>query len=251
MTAARESRALGASLAIHLLVLVVLLLAREPGRQPPSVPVLRLTLPVLGGAAEPLPAPATTSTITTAADQTNGGTDSVAGNSAGGLPVTAAPPAQPVSPAVAAIDVPVVSRAADTGRTLLPHPRAALATALAALDDPRSVPPPQNAVPAAASGPDPATPVPRVTFTDLPAVERPITLPPYPAELSTHGIEADIVMELTVEDGTVTRAEVLQSSGLSSADAEYQLALRRYLFAAAAGVVTGTVHIQFRLERGF
>ena len=76
---------------------------------------------------------------------------------------------------------------------------------------------------------------------------------PYPEELIARGVEADVVLRLTVaEDGRVTGVEVLQSSGLSTVDAEVQQALRQYLFAASAeGPVAGTVQVRYRLERGF
>ena len=67
------------------------------------------------------------------------------------------------------------------------------------------------------------------------------------------GIEADVEMRLTVAaDGTVVRIETLQSSGVSSVDAEVEQALRQFLFvASAAGPVTGKVRVSYRLERSF
>ena len=235
MTVARESQALIASLGLHLLLLLLFVVLREPFLEP-RASVLRLTLPVPGGsrgmaAAGAAPAAPAAGVVPDAA------------------PAGAAPP-NLVVPAAAAgpqpFQVPVVSRAVATSGDLLPAPGTALAGALTAY---RSDVPP---APASDSAPAPAPPLPRVTRYGLPAVRRGSALP-YPAELITRGIEAEVVMRVTVaQDGTVTGVEVVRSSGLSTVDAEVQQALRQYLFAAsAAETVTGTMQVRYRLERGF
>jgi TonB family protein len=228
VTVARESQALVASLAFHLLLLLVLVLARQPTREP-RAPVLRLTLPELApDRGVPGAAPAAT--------PVGSGARAISVRSRLVMPGAAASPR--------AFDAPVVGRAAVAGAGLLPQPATALAAALAAH---------RSRVPAApVPVVDSAPPLPRVTRYGLPAVRRGVALP-YPAELITRGLEADVVMRLTVAaDGRVVGAEVLRSSGLSTVDAEVQQALRQYLFAASAErTVSGTVQVRYRLERGF
>ena len=234
MTVARESQALVASLAFHLLLLLVLALVRQPMPQP-RVPVLRLTLPDLGSGADAVPASLATAPSAAGAQRVQ---RAVAARSGLVVPAAASSPH--------AFDGPVVGRAAARAAGLLPQPTTALAAALTAYRSGDPAAP----VPVADSAAPP--PLPRVTRYGLPALERGIALP-YPAELVARGVEADVVMRLTVAaDGRVIGAEVLQSSGLSTVDAEVQQALRQYLFAASAeGTVTGTVQVRYRLERGF
>ena len=107
---------------------------------------------------------------------------------------------------------------------------------------------PPTPVPDRVSAPRP--PQPRVSSAGLPEPRHEIALP-YPAELITRGVEAEVEVRLTVaDDGRVIGAEVLRSSGFSTVDAEAQQALRRILFAAER-TVTGTIRISYRLERGF
>ena len=231
MTLARESQALIASLALHLLLLLVLVLVRQPVKEP-RAPVLRLTLP---GA--------------DAAQQATARTAAAAGV-VPGAPRALAARSQLVMPAAdggpPTLQAPVVRRPVVGSGGLLPLPATALAAAVNAYQagvSPAPVPVSDSATP---------PPLPRVTRYGLPALRRGIALP-YPEELIARGVEADVVMRLTVaEDGKVTGVEILQSSGLSTVDAEVQQALRQFLFAASAeGPVAGTVEVRYRLERGF
>ena len=54
MTAVREINALVASVAVHVLVLAVFMLVREPAREVPPVVALRLTLPAVTGSLQTL-----------------------------------------------------------------------------------------------------------------------------------------------------------------------------------------------------
>ena len=135
---------------------------------------------------------------------------------------------------------------AAAGRGSPPRPAAALAGALAVIAQQAGAPP--TPVPDRVSAPRP--PQPQVSSAGLPAPRHEIDLP-YPAELITRGVEAEVEVRLTVaEDGRVIGAEVLRSSGFSTVDAEAQQALRRILFAAERAA-TGTIRISYRLERGF
>lgn len=240
MTLARESQALGASLALHLLLLLLLLSVRQPVPEP-RAPVLRLTLPDPGSDREP--------SGTDAAQRASARTAAATGVGPGAAAATAArsrlvmPTADGGPPAFQA---PVVGRRMVGSGGLLPHPATALAGAVSAYRAGVSPPP----TPVADSAPRP--PLPRVTRYGLPALRRGIALP-YPEELVARGVEADVVLRLTVaEDGRVTGVEILRSSGLSTVDAEVRQALRQYLFAASAeGPVVGTVQVRYRLERGF
>ena len=239
MTAAREINAVVASVALHALVLAAFMLMREPAREMPPVVVLRLTLPAVGGAV-----PTVSGLPEPAADQSAG----VAARARpftgrGALPVLATPRGRL---AAAALGAPAPSGTASAGTVALPDPGTALAAALAAVTD--------TASPAATGPAVPANEVPptRITRSGLPAVERGIALR-YPPELIRRGIEADVEIRLTVAgDGTVSGAEVVRSSGVSSVDAEVAQALRRFLFAASGEApVTGTIRVSYRLERGF
>lgn len=240
MTAARESQALAISLGFHLLLLAVLLLLRQPAAEPRAA-ALRLTLahPDRGrpaanaAAAQPAAVPATTAT----------------GAVPGGEQAAAARP-NPVTgaavPRARTARTPVAGGAA-AHRGSPPRPAAALAGALAAISPPAGVPP--TPVADSVSAPPPR-PQPHVSSSGLPAPRHEIELP-YPAELITRGVEAEVEVRLTVaDDGRVIGAEVLRSSGFSTVDAEAQQALRRILFAAERAV-TGTIRISYRLERGF
>jgi TonB family protein len=231
MTLARESQALIASLALHLLLLLVLVLARQPVKEP-RAPLLRLTLPGADAAQ-----PATVRTAA-AAGVVPGARRALAARSQ--LVMPAADGGPPT------FQAPVVRRPVVGSGGLLPRPATALAAAVTAYQAgvaPAPVPVSDSATP---------PPLPSVTRYGLPALRRGIALP-YPEELIARGVEADVVMRLTVaEDGTVTGVEVLQSSGLSTVDAEVRQALRQFLFAASAeGPVAGTVQVRYRLERGF
>ena len=240
MTLARESQALIASLAFHLLLLSVLVLVRHPGSEP-RVPVLRLTLPDLGSDRE--------QSGTDSAQQVTARTAATA-EAVPGTPRAIAAWSQLVVPATEAarstFQAPAVGRPVVGSAGLLPPPATALAGAVNAYRAGISPAP----VPVGDTAPLP--PLPRVTRYGLPALRRGIALP-YPEELIARGVEADVVVRLTVaEDGRVTGVEVLQSSGLSTVDAEVRQALRQYLFAASAeGPVAGTVQVRYRLERGF
>ena len=238
MTAQREINALVATVAVHVLVLAALMLARAPARDAPPVVVLRLTLPAAGGAAQSVsgyPAPVASQPARAAVpDRRSAG--------GGALPALAAPRAR-----LAAGELRTPARPAAAADVVgLPDPGTALAGALAAASH--------------AAGPGPVAPVaaatddllPRITSSGLPAVERGIALP-YPPELIRRGIEADVEIRLTVAiDGTVAGAEVVRSSGVSSVDAEVAQALRQFLFASAGEApVTGTIRVSYRLERGF
>ena len=240
MTLAREPRALIGSLALHLLLLLLLVSIRQPVKEA-RAPVLRLTLPdpgsdrELSGAAAAQPAtapPAATAGVGPAAS--------------GAFPARS----QLVVPAGVggppALQAPVVGRPVVGSGGLLPAPATALAGVVSAYR--AGVAP----APVPASDAVAPPPLPRVTRYGLPALRRGIALP-YPEELVARGVEADVVLRLTVaEDGRVTGVEVLQSSGLSTVDAQVQQALRQYLFAASAeGPVAGTVQVRYRLERGF
>ncbi len=238
MTAQREINALVASVAVHVLVLAALMLARVPERDAPAVAVLRLTLPAVGGAAQSLaghPGPV----ISQAGGAAVPGQPSAG---AGALPALVAPRARVAAGAPRAPARPGAASAAVVG---LPDPGTALAGALAAASHAG----PGAAAPVAAAT---DTMLPRITSSGLPAVERGIALP-YPPELSRRGIEADVQIRLTVAiDGTVAGAEVVRSSGVSSVDAEVAQALRQFLFASAGEApVTGTIRVSYRLERGF
>ena len=239
MTVARESHALIASLVLHLLVLLALVSIRQPVKEP-RAPILRLTLPDPGSDRELSGA--------AAAQRATAPTAAPASVDPGASGAFAAPP-QLVMPTGAggppALQAPVVGRPVVGSGGLLPQPATALAGAVGAYRA------------GVAPAPEPVTdseapPLPRVTRYGLPALRRGIALP-YPEELSARGVEADVVLRLTVaEDGRVTAVEVLQSSGLSTVDAEVQQALRQYLFAASTGgPVAGTVQVRYRLERGF
>ena len=237
MTVARESRALIASLALHLLLLLALVSIRQPVREPRS-PVLRLTLPDPGSAREPsgaaAPHPATASTASVGPDASG----AFAARSQLVLPTGAdGPPA---------VHAPAVGRLLVGSGGLLPAPATALAGAVSPY---RSGAAPAPVPVSAAEAPPP---LPTVTRYGLPALRRGIALP-YPEELIARGIEADVTLRLTVaEDGSVTGVEVLQSSGLATVDIQVQQALRQYLFAASAeGPAAGTVQVRYRLERGF
>ncbi len=240
MTLARESRALIASLALHLLLLLLLISIRQPVMEP-RAPVLRLKLPdpgsdrELSGAATAQRAPAPTPA---AAGVGPGASGAIAPRPQLVMPTgDGGPPA---------LQAPVVGRPVVGSAGLLPQPAAALAAAVSAYR--AGVAP----APVAVSDSEAPPPLPRVTRYGLPALRRGIALP-YPEELIARGVEADVVLRLTVaEDGRVTGVEVLQSSGLSTVDAEVRQALRQYLFAASAeGPVAGTVQVRYRLERGF
>lgn len=232
MTAARESQALAVSLGVHLLLLAVLLLLRQPAAEPRAA-ALRLTLAHPGGA-RPAAVPAAVP-ATTAAGAVPGGEQAEAARP---NPVTGA-----AAPRARTVQTPVAGAAA-AHRGSPPRPAAALAGALAALSQQAGVPP--TPVPVSVSAPPP----PHVSAAGLPAPRHEIELP-YPAELITRGVEAEVEVRLTVaDDGRVTGAEVLRSSGFSTVDAEAQQALRRILFAAGRAV-TGTIRISYRLERGF
>jgi len=240
VTLARESQALIASLALHLLLLLVLVSVRQPVREA-RAPVLRLTLPdpgsdrELSGAdsAQPVTAPAAA--------------PAVAGPGSSGA---TAVPSQLVIPAAdggpPTAEAPVVGRPVAGSGGLLPRPAAALAGAVSRYRAGVAT------APLPASDSAPPLRLPRVTSYGLPALRRGIALP-YPEELIARGVEADVVLRLTVaEDGRVTAVEVRQSSGLSTVDAEVLQALRQYLFAASAeGPIVGTVQVRYRLERGF
>ena len=238
MTTAREAQALAASVAVHLLLLLIFAVARQPLRELAPLPALRLTFTpdssasVAGLAASraaPPAAPESFARQQAAAGQIE-------------LPPLAAPrtgfattgPGHPALPA------------ASAGAAALPTPAAALAGALTAGRN-------ETANGAAPSAPAPELPpAPRIAHSGLPGVRRGMALG-YPAELMRRGIEADVEMRLTVAaDGSVVRIETLQSSGVSSVDVEVEQALRQFLFAAsAAGPVTGKVRVSFRLERSF
>ncbi len=237
MTAARETQALATSLAIHLLLLLLFVVVRQPLREAPPVPVLRLTLTPRAGA--PMAAPAMQRPTPATARESSARQQPAAGRSE--LPPLAAPrtgfaigPGPPALPATTA------------GAVVLPTPSAALAGALAA----GGIGTTTGTAPSAPAAERP--PAPRIEHRGLPGVRRGMALG-YPAELMRRGIEADVEMRLTVAtDGTVVHIETLQSSGLSSVDAEVERALRQVLFAAsAAGPVTGKVRVSYRLERGF
>ena len=239
MTVARESQALIASVALHLLLLVALVSIRQPVKES-RLPVLRLTLPDPGSdrelsgaaAAQRATAPAA------AARVGPGASGAFAARSQLVMPTgDGGPPA---------LQAPVTGRPVVGSGGLLPQPATALAGAVSAYR--AGVAP----APVPVSDSEAPPPLPRVTRYGLPALRRGIALP-YPEELVARGVEADVVLRLTVaEDGRVTGVEVLQSSGLSTVDAEVQQALRQYLFAAsAAGPVAGTVQVRYRLERGF
>ena len=235
MTLARESQALIASLALHLLLLLVLVLVRQPVKEP-RAPVLRLTLPGADAA------PQATARTAAAAGVVPGAPRAIAARSQ--LVMPAADGGPPT------FQAPVVRRPVTGSSGLLPRPATALAGAVNAYQTGVSPAPVPVPVPVSDSAPPP--PLPSVTRYGLPALRRGIALP-YPEELIARGVEADVVMRLTVaEDGRVTGVEVLQSSGLSTVDAEVQQALRQFLFAASAeGPVAGTVQVRYRLERGF
>lgn len=238
MTAARESQALAISLGFHLLLLAVLLLVRQPAAEPRAA-ALRLTLalpdrgppPANTAAAQPAVPAAVAATTAAGAARPN--------------PVTGA-----AAPRARAVHTPVASRP-EAGRAAAhrgspPRPAAALAAALAVIAQPAGAPP--TPVPDRVSAPRP--PQPQVSSAGLPEPRHEIDLP-YPAELITRGVEAEVEVRLTVaDDGRVIGAEVLRSSGFSTVDAEAQQALRRILFAAER-TVTGTIRISYRLERGF
>lgn len=237
MTAARESQALAVSLGFHLLLLAVLLLVRQPAAEPRAA-ALRLTLalpdrgpPPAGTAAQPAVPAAVPATTAPGAARPN-------------------PAAGAAVPRARAVQTPVASRLmagrAAAHRASPPRPAAALAGALAVIAQPAGAPP--TPVPDRVSAPRP--PQPQVSSAGLPAPRHEIDLP-YPAELITRGVEAEVEVRLTVaEDGRVIGAEVLRSSGFSTVDAEAQQALRRILFAAERAA-TGTIRISYRLERGF
>ena len=240
MTLAREPRALMASLALHLLLLLALVSIRQPVKEP-RAPVLRLTLPDPGSDRELSGA--------AAAQRATAPTAATAGVGPGASGAIAARP-RLVMPTGAggppALQAPVVGRPVVGSGGLLPQPATALAGALSTFR--AGVAP----APVPVSDSEALPPLPRVTRYGLPALRRGIALP-YPEELVARGVEADVVLRLTVaEDGGVTGVEVLQSSGLSTVDAQVQQALRQYLFAASAeGPVAGTVQVRYRLERGF
>lgn len=238
MTAARESQALAVSLGFHLLLLAVLLLVRQPAAEPRAA-ALRLTLalpdrgppPAGTAAAQPAVPAAVPATTAPGAARPN-------------------PAAGAAAPRARAVQTPVASRLmagrAAAGRGSPPRPAAALAGALAVIAQQAGAPP--TPVPDRVSAPRP--PQPQVSSAGLPAPRHEIDLP-YPAELITRGVEAEVEVRLTVaEDGRVIGAEVLRSSGFSTVDAEAQQALRRILFAAERAA-TGTIRISYRLERGF
>ncbi len=237
MTAARESQALAVSLGFHLLLLAVLLLVRQPAAEPRAA-ALRLTLaqPDRGPAANTAAAqPAVPAAVAATSAAGAARPNPVAG--------AAAPRARPAQTPVASR--PEAGRAA-AHRGSPPRPAAALAAALAVIAQPAGAPP--TPVPDRVSAPRP--PQPRVSSAGLPEPRHEIDLP-YPAELITRGVEAEVEVRLTVaDDGRVIGAEVLRSSGFSTVDAEAQQALRRILFAAER-TVTGTIRISYRLERGF
>ena len=240
MIVARESQALIASLALHLLLLLALVSIRQPVKEP-RASVLRLTLPdpgtdrELSGAVAAQRATAPTAATARAGPGASGAfaarSQLVMPDGAGGPP---------------ALQAPVVGNPVAGSGGLLPQPATALAGAVSAYRAGVA------SAPVPVSDSEAPPPLPRVTRYGLPALRRGIALP-YPEELVARGVEADVVLRLTVaEDGRVTGVEVLQSSGLSTVDAQVQQALRQYLFAAsAAGPVAGTVQVRYRLERGF
>ena len=240
MTVARESQALIASLALHLLLLLALVSIRQPVKEP-RASVLRLTLPDPGSDRElsgAVAAQRATAPTAATARAGPGASGAFAARSQLVMPVgDGGPPA---------LQAPVVGNPVAGSGGLLPQPATALAGAVSAYR--AGVAP----APVPVSDSEAPPPLPRVTRYGLPALRRGIALP-YPEELIARGVEADVVLRLTVaEDGRVTGAEVLQSSGLSTVDAEVQQALRQYLFAASVeGPVAGTVQVRYRLERGF
>lgn len=242
MTAAREINALVASVAVHALVLAVFMLMRQPVRELPPAVVLRLTLPAVGSVA---------ASFAGSSDAVGGpaAATSVRGRPAAGgvgLPALITPRGSLAAGARRASGAPARSGTGAAGAVALPDPGTALAGALAAAT--REAAPGTPAPVAAAT----EAPLPRITHSGLPAVERGIALP-YPPELVRRGIEADVEIRLTVAvDGTVAGAEVVRSSGVSSVDAEVAQALRLFLFATSGATpVTGTIRVSYRLERGF
>lgn len=238
MTVAREFQALMASLALHLLLLLALVSIRQPVKEL-RAPVLRLTLPDPGSDRELSgDAAAQRATAPTAATASigPGASGASAARSQLVMPTGAGGPP--------ALQAPVVGQPVVGSGGLLPQPATALAGAVSAYR--------AGVAPEPVSDFEAPAPLPMVTRYGLPALRRGIALP-YPEELITRGVEADVVLRLTVaEDGRVTAVEVLRSSGLSTVDAEVQQALRQYLFAASAGgPVAGTVQVRYRLERGF
>ena len=242
MTLARESQALIASLALHLLLLLLLVSARQPVKEP-RTPVLRLTLPGSDAAQQ------VTARTAVAARAGPGGSRAVA-------PPSLVTPVADGSPPRS--QAPVVELPAVGSGGLLPHPATALTGAVSAYQAGSLAAAAGTGTSGVSQEPIPVRdiasppPLPRVSRYGLPALRRGIALP-YPEELVARGVEADVVLRLTVaEDGRVTGVAVLQSSGLSSVDAEVEQALRQYLFAASAeGPVAGTVQVRYRLERGF
>lgn len=239
MTAGREVGALVASVAVHALVLMGFMLAREPMRDVPPVVVLRLTLPAAGGSAPSvagLAEPIVDRTAQVAASEQ-------APTTRGALPDLVAVRGRLAAGTLGAW---TSSGGPSAGAVVLPDPDVALAGALAAAA--HDADPGVSAPVAAATELLP----PHVTRSGLPAVERGIALP-YPPELIRRGIEADVEIRLTVAaDGTVAGAEVVHSSGVSSVDAEVAQALRQFLFASSGDQpVTGTIRVSYRLERGF
>ena len=128
---------------------------------------------------------------------------------------------------------------------LLPLPATALAAAVNAYQagvSPAPVPVSDSATP---------PPLPSVTRYGLPALRRGIALP-YPEELIARGVEADVVMRLTVaEDGKVTGWRSCKApgshGGRRGAAGSAPVLVRRF----RGGPVAGTVEVRYRLERGF
>lgn len=76
--------------------------------------------------------------------------------------------------------------------------------------------------------------------------------PQFPRILSATGQEVECVARITVSpSGTVTRVDMVKSSGYTEIDASIEGALRDYLFSKVEGKqnAVGTVNFRFRLEK--
>ncbi len=76
--------------------------------------------------------------------------------------------------------------------------------------------------------------------------------PQFPRMLSLAGVEVECEARITVSPaGTVTRVEIIRSSGYTDVDASVEAALREYLFSRVDGRkdAVGTIKFRFRLEK--
>ncbi len=172
-------------------------------------------------------------------------------NAAPGLPPSAAPAAD--SLAVPFEGRPVEAPSADA--VLFPSPRDVLAD----LPAPAAVPAPSAETSAALAGPTRDTVVAALPSSGAQigweGTARKLIRrrdPQFPRILSATGQEVECVARISVSpSGTVTRVDIVKSSGYTEIDASVEGALRDYLFSKVEGRqnAVGTASFRFRLEK--